>query len=429
MRRVLVGMWIVVCIGGGKAMPAVAETSTPDSVKPLHALVSAYLATSDAAEAESLFAKILTHPDAALSTISQMLREDYPAIQAPVGFQPNRPVRVRNQTHGFGLYVPMSYTPEKAYPLVICLHGAGFTGDAYLERWQPRLGESYILACPTYGPGAWWTRFGEELVLATIRAVQMQYHIDPNRVYLTGMSNGGIGTWIIGMHHAMTFAGIAPMASGIDTVLYPFLENLRQTAVYIIHGSQDRVMPVWLSRELDKELTRLGIAHIYREHHRSHPLAGGHFFPREELPALVQWFAAHIRNPFPRRITLVRDASHLSRFGWVFIRATDPIAYFSENLFDSPDEYLKDRIYARLEALIEKPNHIVVQTRRVRRYTVFLNEELVDLSKPVRIVTNGQLSFEGVVKPNLSTLLREARRRHDPAMLFPVEVTVTVPKE
>ena len=121
---------------------------------------------------------------------------------------------------------------------MVCLHGAGFTGEAYLERWQARLGEDYVLACPTAPMGAWFTRGAEELVLATIRSVQRRYHIDPDRIFLTGMSNGGIGTWIIGMHDAPLFAGIAPMASGLDDVLMPFLANLRSTPIYIIHGCQ-----------------------------------------------------------------------------------------------------------------------------------------------------------------------------------------------
>ena len=140
----------------------------------------------------------------------------------------------------------------------------------YLERWQSRLGDDYILACPTYASGAWFTKGAEDLVLATIQQVGRRYHVDPDRIFLTGMSNGGIGTWLIGMHHAPLFAGLAPMASGLDEVLMPFLANLRNTPVYIIHGAKDQVMPVELSRSISRELTSLGYPHIYREHQREH---------------------------------------------------------------------------------------------------------------------------------------------------------------
>jgi len=100
--------------------------------------------------------------------------------------------------------------------------------------------------------------------------------------------------------------------------------------LYVIHGAQDRIMPVWLSRNITNELARLGIAFMYREHEWSHPHAGGHFFPRQELPALVEWFRKQRRDPYPRRVTVIRDASHLTDFGWVRIDATDRIAMFSE---------------------------------------------------------------------------------------------------
>ena len=84
-------------------------------------------------------------------------------------------------------------------------------------------------------------------MLASIRHVKRYYHVDPDRIYLTGMSNGGIGAWLIGMHHAPLFAGIAPMASGLDDLLMPFLVNLKNTAIYIIHGAKDQVRPVGYS--------------------------------------------------------------------------------------------------------------------------------------------------------------------------------------
>ena len=400
----------------------------PIAIQSLSALIRAYLDSGNGRENQDVLARILAHPEADLETVSGVIGAGRSYGKEPVGLYPNVPVQVRGKTQGYGLYVPSSYGPDTSYPLVICLHGAGFTGASDLERWQPRLGDSYILACPTYYQGAWWTRFGENLVLATIRAVRARYHIDPDRIFLTGMSNGGIGAWIIGMHHAPLFAGVAPMASGLDDVLFPFLKNLTQTPVYIIHGARDRIMPVDLSRQIVKELDTLQVDYIYREHDHTHPHAGGHFFPRPELPALVSWFGKQQRNPFPCKVTLVRDASHLSEFGWVRIDATDRIAMFSEALTDNRDEFVKNRIYAELDVAIVGPNQVEVRTTRVRRYTIFLNNDLVDLSQPVTVVTNGVTSFQGIVNPDLETLLREARRRQDPRMLFPVQLTLAVEK-
>ena len=403
---------------------AAEESSSPD----LTSQVWQYLTTQDSEQANSTLTSIMQRPDATLQAVQDILRKGQPHGLQPVGLLADEQVVVRDRPYRVSLSIPQSYEPTKDYALVVCLHGAGFTGEAYLDRWKSRLGEQYILACPTYPAGAWFTRRAEDLVLATVQLVRERYRIDPNRIFLSGMSNGGIGAWLIGMHHAPLFAGLAPMASGIDDVLFPFLENLRTTPVYIIHGSQDQVMPVELSRKLSGELKKLDYPFIYREHDRTHAMAGGHFFPREELPDLVTWFDKQRRTPVPKTLTVVRDASHLLSFGWVRIDATDQIASFSEDLIDKRDDSIRQRAYARLTAQVTGPNRIEVRTDRVRQYTLYLNSDLVDLSKPVVIITDGQPSFEGLVVPHVDTLLRQARLRHDPAQLFPARVTLTVPQ-
>ncbi|WHZ21076.1 MAG: hypothetical protein OJF47_000188 [Nitrospira sp.] len=410
------------------------ETSTvlaeePPSQPDLAAQVWQYVTTDDGKQADALLASILHRPEATVQQVQELLRKGRPHGHQPVGLLPNEQIVVHDRTYQYSLSVPQSYEPVRDYGLVVCLHGAGFTGEAYLDRWKTRLGEGYVLVCPTYPAGFWFTRPAEDLVLATMRAVQQRYRIDPNRIFLTGMSNGGIGTWLIGMHHAPSFAGLAPMASGLDDVLFPFLENLRATPVYIIHGSQDQVMPVELSRALAGELKNLGYPFVYREHDRTHPMAGGHFFPREELPDLVKWFDHQRRTPAPKALTVVRDASHLLPFGWVRIDATDEIASFSEDLVDKRDDSVRQRRYARLTAKVTGQNRIEVQTDRVRQYTLFLNEGLIDLSKPVIVTTNGKPSFEGTVTPQVETLLRQARLRQDVGQLFPAHVTLSVPQQ
>lgn len=389
-------------------------------------LVNEYVETSDSDKATAVLADILQHPEAGVNTVENILKTGRVYGAQPVGLQPSIPMHVHGRTFRYGLYVPSTYEPTKAHALVLCLHGAGFTGDAYLERWQTRLDEGYLVACPTLSQGNWWTREAADVVLATLRAVQSRYHIDPNRIFLTGMSNGGIGVYVVGSHYAPLFAGLAPMAGGLDEVLLPFLENLRHTPVYLIHGTQDQVMPVELSRTIAQELTRLGYPFTYREHDRTHPVAGGHYFPREELPDLVGWFGTHRRDPFPKRVTVVRDATHLSHFAWVRIDATDRIAAFSDNLIDRRDDAIKQRVYAKLDVEIVGPNRIEVRTERVRRYSLFLNQDLVDLAQPITVLTNGRVSYEGTLTPSMATLLREARQRHDRALLFPAMLTLPV---
>ena len=413
------------CVNAGSRL----VDGSADESKTLAATVFQYLDTTDSEEADRILKGIQAHPNASIERVAEIIRTGRTYEPQPTGMFPEQQIVVRGRAYPLSLSIPATYDSTKRVGLVVCLHGAGFAGDAYLERWQGRLGEGYLLACPTYPSGAWFTRRAEELVLATIRDLRTRYHIDPDRIFLTGMSNGGIGTWVIGMHHAPLFAGIAPMASGLDDVLMPFLANLRNTPIYIIHGAKDQVMPVELSRTIARELDRLGYSYVYREHVREHPMAGGHYFPKEELPDLVTWLNGRRRGPLPARLTLVREASHFQAFGWLRLESTDPIAAFSEDLVDKRDERITRREYAKLDASLVGANRIEVIAERVRRYSIFLNDRLVDVSRPVTVLTNGQVSFEGMVTRSLETLLRQARLRHDPRELFSVQLTITIPNQ
>ncbi len=407
---------------------SIAQPTAP-APESLASLVFHYLDAADSDEADRLLRTIQAHADATVDHVSRIMQTDRAYQSQPIGTLPEERITIQGRAYPLSLSIPLTYQPSKGYGLVVCLHGAGFTGDVYLERWQARLGDEYLLACPTYPSGAWFTRGAEELVLATIQFVFRRYHVDPDRVFLTGMSNGGIGAWLIGMHHAPLFAGIAPMASGLDDVLMPFLANLRNTPIYIIHGAKDQVMPVELSRSISRELAVLGYPHVYREHQGEHPMAGGHYFPREELPDLVTWLNRQRREPLPKRLTLVREASHFQPFNWLRLESTDPIAAFSEDLVSKRDDQIKRREYAKLDAEIVAPNRIEVKAERVQRYSLFLNDQLIDVSQPLTVLTNGQVSFEGPVTLSLETLLRQARLRQDPRQLFPIHLAIQVRKQ
>lgn len=421
--------WLIIlsAFWAGSGAFSFAEASA-QSTGGLASLVHQFLDARDSDEAERLLQGILSDEQASIEAVSHIIRGGRTYQRQPAGILPSEQIVVRGQTYPLSLFVPASYEAAKRYALVVCLHGFGFTGEEYLERWRTRLGEDYLLACPTYPSGAWFTRRAEELVLETIHEVRRRYHIDPDRIFLTGMSNGGIGAWLIGMHHAPLFAGIAPMASGLDDVLMPFLANLRNTPIYIIHGAKDQVMPVHLSRSIAKELDALGYPYVYREHQREHPIAGGHYFPKEELPDLVAWFHHQRREALPTSLPLVRDASHFQHFNWLRIDSTDPIAAFSDDLVDKRDERIRRRVYARLGASIAGSNRIEVRAEHVQRYSLFLNEQMIDVSKPLTVLTNGRSSFEGTVAPSVETLLRQARLRQDPERLFSVHLTIAITK-
>jgi poly(3-hydroxybutyrate) depolymerase len=408
------------------ALPA---CSTYRSLTHVHgdtlAEVQAYLAANDTA-AEKILPTVATHPlDEVEAALRQVLAAKPPG-QPAVGKLPGQRIQVGGKTHHYALYVPESYQGQHVYPLVVCLHGAGFGGETYLDRWQPRLKEGFLLACPTINNAAWWSKDAEDLVLAVVAEVSRTYWIDPDRIFLTGMSNGGTGTFLIGLNYADRFAALVPMASALPRALYPLLENARSTRFYIIHGARDQVMPVQYSRDLVSYLQEHGFQVVYREHDQEHPMAGGHFFPREELPNLVDWLSVRHRLPTPTHLTVVRDRDHTGRLYWVRIDQSRGVASFRASETDKEESRrLQEGAWARADARIDG-NTIAVRTERAARYTLLLNRDLVDFDKPILVLTNGTISFEGRVKPDAAVLLREARITPDPGRLVLAELPITV---
>ncbi len=393
-------------------------------------LVQQYLLSNDPQQSAAFLKDVLAHPKLTLSKLEDAIKTGRVYPVKPSTGALHKSIEVAGYEMSYAMHVPKNYDAKKSYPLIICLHGAGFVGDSYIDRWQSRLGSDVILVCPTIQGGAWWSAQGENLVLDVMDAVSFEYHVNPEKVFLTGMSNGGIGVYLVGMFHADRFAAISPMAGGIPDEIFPFLKNFFSTGIYIIHGAHDQVMPVRLSQDLSAYLRDAGISHTYREHGKEHPQAGGHFFPREELPALVKWFDAQRRIETPARIESVRDVNHLAPFYWTEINQTaGRVADVQKSLFNNDEiELVKNGAFASLMAEIEG-NTVNVESEYVGQFTLFFNNRLVDFSKPVRIIVNGKPYFEGRLAESPSFLLEEAKRRGDRVSLYSASVQIDLSKK
>ena len=142
------------------------------------------------------------------------------------------------------LYVPKDYDDEP-YPLMIFLHGAGERGDD-LElvklHGPPKLIEEgkelpFIVASPQVAMGEWWS---PSTVVWVLEDVKKRLRVDPDRVYLTGLSMGGYGTWETAIKHPDLFAAIVPICGRGDPAL---AERIKHIPTWIFHGAKDTVVP------------------------------------------------------------------------------------------------------------------------------------------------------------------------------------------
>ena len=161
------------------------------------------------------------------------------------------------------IYLPENYGKEqKAWPLVVFLHGAGERGSD-LNRVKfhgpPKRVEQgsafpFILVSPQCPTDKWWPNMIEH-VMALVDETAENYSIDENRIYLTGLSMGGYGTWTIASTYPQRFAAIAPVCGGGQ----PYLAgNLKNTPIWAFHGAKDPVVPLQQSQQMVDAVNQSG---------------------------------------------------------------------------------------------------------------------------------------------------------------------------
>ncbi|MGO4711797.1 phospholipase [Bradyrhizobium sp. 2TAF24] len=194
---------------------------------------------------------------------------------------------------GFSLYVPEYYTPDRAWPLVMALHGGSGHGRAFLWSWlRDARSRGAILVAPT-AIGPTWALMGEDPDtpnLARILAfVRERWAIDPQRLLLTGLSDGGTFSYVSGLEPASPFTHLAPVAASFHPLMAQAAdaERLHGLPIRITHGVLDWMFPVEIARGARQALTAAGATVSYREIEDL-----SHTYPREENAGLLDWLAA-----------------------------------------------------------------------------------------------------------------------------------------
>ena len=180
----------------------------------------------------------------------------------------------------YRIYIPFNYDPDKKYPLLLNLHGAGNRGSdnkrhlLFINRplSNPELSvDEAIILYPHCALENKWVHTNwyagsydlaqvpesEELkaVLEVLAQVRENYSVDPNRIYLTGYSMGGYGTWNLLVNHPDLFAAAVPMCGAGDPEKAEVIKNI---PIWAIHGAKDPIVPVKGSRDMAAALEKVG---------------------------------------------------------------------------------------------------------------------------------------------------------------------------
>ena len=177
----------------------------------------------------------------------------------------------------YRLFIPKDADPNRKYPLVVFLHGGGERGkDNYIQLasnrgavvWaEPRyqaVHPCFVLA-PQCPPNSFWAQNTIRAVVNLIKKLMKEHNIDEKRVYITGLSMGGSGTWTAIMEFPELFAAAIPICGGGDVSK---VERIKDIPIWVFHAEDDPVVPVESSRILVKRLAEIGGKVRYTEYEK-----------------------------------------------------------------------------------------------------------------------------------------------------------------
>jgi len=194
---------------------------------------------------------------------------------------------------GFSMYVPEDYAPDsRPLPLVVALHGGSGSGRSFLWTWlRDARARGAILISPTAG-GQTWALSGPDVdsprLAQIVSQVRARWNVDPDRLLMTGMSDGGTFAYVSGLEAGSPFTHLAPVSAAFHPMLAQFADRdrIQGLPIHIAHGALDWMFPVAQAREAARALSAAGARVTLRE-------IGdlSHTYPTELNAALLDWLA------------------------------------------------------------------------------------------------------------------------------------------
>ena len=297
-------------------------------------------------------------------------------------------------------YLPLDYSPQRSWPLILSLHGFNPANPEYIGWWSVDQRHTSIadkkpaIYIEPHGRGnAQYAGPGEKDVLRCLQEAKGAFKVDEDRVYITGESMGGHGTWWIASRHPQLFAAVAPVYGGWDfrvtSVAGPptappptngrdayFLErissfvsaeNLLNLPLYVVHGDSDQAVSVENSRHIVKMLQQWGYDVRYHEM----PGWGHENLKQQEI--IADWLLTHRRNPAPEHVRVRSADLGGAEAYWVKVES-----------FEEPMQVV------RVDAQVIEPGVVRLDTTNAGGLALTLPQQLRGASRSIKVIWNGQ---------------------------------------
>ena len=196
------------------------------------------------------------------------------------------------------------------------------------------------------------------------------------------------------------------------------LANLTNKPLFIVSGETDRLYPARLMAAFLPNFESAGVDFVFTVK------PGGHntrWWPEEE-ENIERFITTHPRDPHPERILWATERTdRYNRAHWVMIDEIGPIPGDADR---SALAGLTADGQGGIVDAVRDGNTVMVDSYHVQRLTVLISPDVFDMSSPIRVIANGDVAFEGIVRPSVETLRKWAARDEDRSMLYAAEVTV-----
>jgi dienelactone hydrolase len=299
-------------------------------------------------------------------------------------------------------YLPAAYDPAKKWPLVLQIHGYNPANPKYVRWWAADsrhagidaefANHQGVIYMEPHGRGnTTYLGLGDTDILTVIALAKKHFNVDEDRVYLTGDSMGGWGTWNVATRHPDLFAAIAPVYGGADYhsqlpeaelaklsdldrffldkhSSWSMADGLLNMPIFVHHGDVDKTVSVDYSRYGVRMLERWGYDVRYQE------VPGRGHESLDVMNDNIEWFLKHRRNPDPVHVRIRSAELRNASAYWARVeQAASPLEFMA------------------LDAEVVDPNTIRLDTQNVAAVTLSLSKALVDPAKSLKIIWNGNV--------------------------------------
>jgi poly(3-hydroxybutyrate) depolymerase len=331
--------------------------------------------------------------------------------------------------------IPESYDPARKWPVRVQLHGG--VARPFGQRRQRRpngiagsMPQIYVSPY-AWNEAQWWQANQVDNIRNVLDKLKREYNVDESRIYITGFSDGGTGAFFFGMRDPTMFSAIMPLhgnmavlgnpSIAVDGQMYP--GNLVNRPMFATNGGNDPLYPASRMAPMMEMLQRAGVPMLYR------PLPNaGHemsWWPAER-DGFERFIAEHPRQAHPARLSWETERTdRYNRVDWLVITALGRTPS-DQALRDVNDGLFgRNRSSGRVD-VTRTGNTFDAQTRGVKTFTLLLSPDAVEFAKPVKVVVNGRIAFDGTLAKDPAVLLKWAARDTDREVLYGAELTVEV---